>query len=142
MDPTYELTAAVIARLKADATVAAHCVNRIYDRAPDAASGTPPPSPYVSMGPSDAVTDDAECIDAQEVTMQIDCWSRGSNEAFSSKQVRQIAGAIRASLHDEEFTIGENALATIRHRITRYQRESDGVTNRAIITITAIVETA
>lgn len=136
MDPTYELAAAVVARLKADASVSGYVGARVYDRPP---AGTIA-SPYVSLGPSDATTDDAECIDGLEITMQIDCWSWGSGEAFSSTEVRKIAGAIRASLHDAEFELAQNALVTIRHRITRYQRESDGATNRAIITITAFVE--
>jgi hypothetical protein len=136
LDPTYELAAAVIARLKADAAVSGFVGTRIYDRPPD---GTVL-SPYISFGPSDATTDDAECIDGLEISMQIDCWSWGSGEAFSSAEVRKIAGAVRASLHDAEFELAQNALVTIRHRITRYQRESDGVTNRAIITITAFVE--
>jgi hypothetical protein len=136
LDPTYELTAAVIARLRTDTGVSALVGTRVYDRPPDGAI-TPP---YASMGPSNATTDDADCIDGLEVTMQIDCWSWGSDEAFSSTQVRKLAGAIRSSLHEAEFELTDNALASIRHRITRYQRESDGVTNRAIISITAFVE--
>lgn len=136
MDPTYELTAAIIARLKADSAIAAFVAGRVYDRPPD---GTLTP-PYISMGPSDAVSDTADCIDGLEITMQIDCWSWGSGEAFASAQARKLAGAVRASLHEAEFQLATNALATISHRITRYQRESDGVTNRAIISITAFVE--
>lgn len=136
MDATYELKAAIISRLKADAVVASFVGNRVYDRPPD---GTITP-PYISMGPSDATTDDADCIDGLEITMQIDCWSWGSGEAFGDAQVRKIAGAVRASLHEADFSLATNALASIRHRITRYQREADGATNRAIISITAFVE--
>lgn len=138
MDPTYELAAAVLASLKADAAVSGFVGARIYDRPP----GGTIASPYITLGPSDALTDDADCIDGLEITMQIDCWSWGSGEAYSSAEVRKIAGAIRAALHDAEFELAQNALVTIRHRITRYQRESDGATNRAIISITAFVELA
>ncbi|THK38106.1 DUF3168 domain-containing protein [Ensifer sp. MPMI2T] len=136
MDPTYELSAAIISRLKADADVAAFVGTRVYNRPPDGAL-TPP---YISMGPSDAITDDADCIDGLEVTLQIDCWSWGSGEAFSDAQVRKLSGAVRASLHEAEIALPNNALASLRHRITRYQRESDGATNRAIISVTALVE--
>ncbi|MDW9781815.1 DUF3168 domain-containing protein [Sinorhizobium meliloti] len=136
MDPTFELTAAVISRLKADAAVSSFVGARIYDRPPD---GTISP-PYISLGPSDALTDDAECIDGVEVTMQIDCWSWGSDGAFGSAEVRKIAGAVRAALHEADLNLPNNALASIRHRITRYQRESDNTTNRAIISMTATVE--
>jgi len=136
MDPVYELKAAVIARLKANSAVASFVGARIYDRPPDGAAT----SPYVSMGPADAVSDTADCIDGMEITLQIDCWSWGSGQAFGSAEVSKLSGAIRAALHEAEFSLTENALATISHRITRYTRESDGITNRAIITITAFVE--
>lgn len=140
MDPTYELKAAVIARLKATSAVASFVGARIYDRPPDASAASPVVSPYVSMGPADAVSDTADCIDGMEITLQIDCWSWGSGQAFGSAEVSKLSGAIRAALHEAEFSLTENALATISHRITRYTRESDGITNRAIITITAFVE--
>lgn len=136
MDPTYELTAAIISRLKADIDVVSFVGLRVYNRPPDG----PITPPYISMGPSDAVTDDADCIDGLEITLQLDCWSWGSGEAFGDAQVRKISGAVRAALHEAEIVLPNNALATLRHRITRYQRESDGATNRAIISVTAFVE--
>lgn len=138
MDPAHEIAAAIIARLKANVVVSTFVANRVYDRPP---SGTIQ-SPYISMGPSDAVTDDADCIDGLEITMQFDCWSWGSGEAYSGTEVRKLAGAVRADLHNAEIILTHNALATITHRITRYTRESDGVTNRAIVSITAFVEVA
>lgn len=135
MDPTFELLRAVISRLKADAGVSLF-TTRVYDRPTDGQKV----SPYISMGPSDAFTADAECIDGVEITMQIDCWSWGPNEAFGSAEVRKLAGAVRACLHEAEFTLDENALATIRHNITRYQLDGDGATNRAILSVTAFVE--
>ncbi|MBB3523083.1 DUF3168 domain-containing protein [Rhizobium sp. BK456] len=136
MDPIFELKAAVIARLRADVAVSGFVSTRIFDRPPDGAVA----SPYISMGPWDATTDGADCIDGMEINMQIDCWSWGGGEAFSSAEVSKIAAAVRSSLHEAEFELTQNALATINHRITRYQRESDGATNRALITITAFVE--
>ena len=137
MDPTFELTAAVIATLKADPAVTGFVGSRVYDRPPDVSVAE---SPYISMGPCDALTDDADCIDSLEVTMQIDCHSWGPNEAYGSAEVRKLSGAVRAALHEAEIMLPNNALASIRHRITRYQRESDGATNRAIISVTALIE--
>lgn len=136
MDPVYELKAAIISRLKGDAVVASFVGNRVYDRP---TTGTLSP-PYISMGPWDATSDDAECIDGLEITGQIDCWSWGANEAFGSAEAMKLSGAVRRCLHEVEFNLSTNALATISHRITRYQRESDGATNRAIISVTAFVE--
>lgn len=136
MDPVFELKAAIIARLKATPAVAGFVGNRVYDRPP---TGVIQP-PYISMGPWDATSDNADCIEGLEITGQIDVWSWGANEAFGSAEVSKLSGAIRAALHEVEIILPTNALATISHRITRYQRESDGATNRAIVSVTAFVE--
>ena len=141
IDPSYELMAAIITRLKADSAVSAFCGNRVYDRPPDTSSQSPAISPYMTVSVTDIITDDADCIDGVEVNIQIDCYSWGSGEAYRSAEVRKLSGAVKRSVHEAEFSLAENALALIRHRITRYQRENDGTLNRAINTITAFVET-
>lgn len=137
MSPDYELKAAIIARLKADATVAGFVGARVYDRPPDSS----PTSPYLSMGPWTSIPDDYDCIDSVEITGQIDAWSWGSGEAFGSAQVSKIADAVWRSLHNAEFTLTTNALATMQWELTRILRDPDGVTNHAAIQFTAIVET-
>jgi hypothetical protein len=138
VDPTYEFAAALIARLKANSAVAAFVGTKIYDRPPEGASA--PTSPYIALGPSDATTDDADCIDGMEIAQQIDVYSWGSGEAYSSAQVRKIAHTVRECLHDAEMPLTSNALVTMRHRITRYSRGSDGITQTANISMTAFVE--
>ncbi|QFT69607.1 hypothetical protein FIU93_22670 [Labrenzia sp. THAF35] len=132
----YELELAVMARVKADASFAGYCANRFFDRVPDNFSTFP----YVAFGPSDNTPDDADCVYADEITFQIDVYSRGSGEAYGSAQVKKIASIIKKLLHDAEFSLTDNALANIQHRITRFRRESDGATNRAIMTFIATVE--
>src|SRR5688500_11924265 len=44
---------------------------RVYDFVP-----TEPEFPYVSLGPDQVVSDDADCITGFEITLQIDAWSR------------------------------------------------------------------
>ena len=138
MDPVYELKAVIMTRLKADGIVASYVGNRVYDRPPAGVVA----SPYISMGPWDATQDDAECIEGLEIAGQIDVWSWGANEAFGSAEASKLSGAVRRVLHEAELVLGVNALATLTHRITRHQRESDGATNRAIVSITASVEVA
>lgn len=140
--PDYELKVAIIARLKANATIAGFVGAKVYDRPPQKADGKPDvASPYISMGPWQVVDAGADCIDGVEITAQIDAWSWGAGEAFGSAEVSKIADAIRRSLHDAEFTLTTNALATIEHELTRILRDPDGVTNHAAITFTAVVET-
>ncbi|EFO32617.1 gene transfer agent [Roseibium sp. TrichSKD4] len=137
MDATYELVAALIAHMKADAAVSGMVADRIYERPPD----TPPTYPYISFGPTDAVTVDAECIDALEIGFQIDCYSNGSGAAFSRQEVMELAGSVRRALHEAEIDLPTNALALLRHRLHRTFRERDGVTNRAVLTFEAVIET-
>ncbi len=137
MDPIYELSGMLRARLRADTAVAGLVGNRVYERPPDTGQAV---SPYISIGSWSSADDSADCIDTQEVSVQIDCWSFGGSDDEGA--VKKIAGAVRKSLNDVEFNLTNNALATINHRITRYQRESDAVTARAIVTVTAVVEAA
>lgn len=145
MDPTYELVLAAINKLRADASVAALVGTKIYDRVPErqTANGlvADVSSPYVSMGPVTAVSDDADCIEALEITFQLDAWSWGDGDAYGSVEVRKIAGLIKKALHRADLTLSTNALVSIRHEMTRILRESDGVTNHAAIQFTATVET-
>lgn len=137
MDASYDLEVVVIAALRADEAVSAIVGARIYDRVPSSPAQI---SPYISMGPSDASQDDADCIEAEEITFQVDCWSWGDGEAFGSAEVRQLSGAVKRCLHDAELALSENALVTLDHRITRVMRDPDGVTNHAAMTFSAFVE--
>lgn len=134
--PSFELQSAVISRLRADAGVITFVGQKVYDLAPADQTGVPAvEAPYISMGPSDETSDDAECIDGFEITFQIDVWSRerGYHEA------RKIADAIRGALK-VGISLSANALVMMEHRITRYMRDPDGITSHAAMTFTAIVE--
>lgn len=134
-EPTYALAKAVIDALKADAAVATFVGEKVFDR-PLAGTLTP----YISMGPSDATGDDVDCLDGLEISFQVDVWSSGTDEAYSSVEARKIAGAVRKALHDSDLDLGDVGLVFLRHRTTRVMRDPDGVTNHAAITFEAIVE--
>jgi len=129
--PSLELQGAVVARLKADAEVTALIGTRVYDRVPD--NGT---FPYVSFGPEQVLSVDADCITGFEINMQIDAWSR----SMGFPEVKRIAEAVRASLHGYDLAIADNALVSFEHRQTRIFRDPDGLTNHAAIEFVAIVE--
>lgn len=134
--PSFELQSAVVGHLRADAAVIGFVGQKVYDMAPAGPNGVPDvETPYISMGPSDELSEDAECIDGFEITFQIDVWSRerGYHEA------RKIADAVRNALK-AELALPANALVTMEHRITRYMRDPDGLTSHAAMTFTAIVE--
>ena len=137
MDPNYELTKLVMTALKNDTSVSGFVAARVFDRVP---SDPKPDFPYISMGPSDTLPDDADCITGEEVSLQIDCWSQGAAEAFGSAEVKKLAGAVKRRLHDVDLALAENALVSLCHRVTRIMREPDGVTNHAVLSFTAFVE--
>ena len=128
--PVLELQGAIVARLKANAAVSALIGPRVYDAVPDN-----PAFPYVSFGPADEISDDVDCVDGFEITMQIDCWSR----SVGFPEVRRISDAVRAALK-AEMTIANNALVYFEHRITRVFRDPDGLTSHAAISFQAFAE--
>lgn len=129
MDPVLELQGAIIARLRADADVAAIVGPRVYDIPPAKA-----PLPHISIGPSSYQSDDADCLTSGEVMIQIDAWS----EARALSEVRRMADAIRSALRDWEPTLAVNALVTLDHWRTDYINE--GEIQHASIRYNAIVE--
>jgi hypothetical protein len=130
-DPDLEIQGEVVKRLKADPAVTALVNGRIYDSVPSTAT-----FPYVSYGPSDLVTDDAECITAFSGFHQLDAWSR----AVGYPEVKKIADAVRRSLHDAPLALPSNALVFFEHRSTRYVRDPDGLTSHAVIQLESGIE--
>jgi uncharacterized protein DUF3168 len=129
--PTLELQGAIVTRLKGFAGLTALVGNRVYDNVPQAAT-----FPYVSWGPEQAISDDADCITGFSVTIQIDAWSR----AVGLPEVKQIAEQVRLALHNYDLTLTANALVSIDHSQTRTLRDPDGLTNHALIEFTAFIE--
>lgn len=142
MAPDLELLNAVLAQLRADSAVAAVVGDRIYDRVPMNAEGLPSvSSPYISCDYSASTPDDADDLEAEEIEFQLDAWSWGDGEAYASAEVRKIARAVKRCLHDAEFPLAVNALATLQHSLTRILRDTeDGVTNHAAMRFVATVE--
>ena len=141
MDPSLELLTAVRMALLGDSTVSG-LVTGVYDRVPEKQGGAPNiSSPYISFGPSDSFPDDYDCIDGEVVNIQVDVWSWGAGEAYSSVECRKIGKAIKNVLHDADLSLTTNALVTLYHTGTRILRDSDGVINHAACSFTSTIET-
>ncbi|MDH0126677.1 DUF3168 domain-containing protein [Brucella intermedia GD04153] len=134
--PTYELQGRIAALLKADPTLASLIKGRVYDSVPSAEGQVTAKFPYVSFGPSDELSDDADCIDGFEITMQIDVWSR----AVGFPECRRIVDAVRKALPEDGILLADNALVTFNHRISRIFRDPDGKTSHGAMTFEAFVE--
>lgn len=129
--PALELQGLIVARLKSDATVAALIGGRVYDTVPADA-----PFPYVSMGPRDETSDNAECVAGFAISLQIDVWSR----AVGFPEVQRISDAVRRSLVEYEFPEMENPLVFFDHDQTRTFRDPDGLTLHAAMAFEAFAE--
>jgi len=130
-DPDLELQGAIVAALKADPGVTALIAGRVYDSVPSNAV-----FPYVSYGPSDSTSDDAECLTAFSIFVQLDAWSRG----VGFPEVKKIADAVRRALHDAPLVLPTNAMVYVRHEQTRTSRDPDGLTSHAAMSFESVVE--
>ncbi|BAL76003.1 DUF3168 domain-containing protein [Bradyrhizobium cosmicum] len=129
--PSLELQGAVVARLKAYPGLAALVEARVFDRVPEKAE-----LPYLSWGPEQAISDDAEGITGFDVTIQIDAWSR----KVGLPEVKRIAEQVRLALTEQELALDDNALVLVEHRQTRILPEPDGLTSHAAIEFAAFIE--
>lgn len=129
--PSFELQVAIVTRLKAAAAVTAFVGNRVYDNVPEE-----PTFPYITVGEGDETSDDADCVDGFEISIDIDVWSR----APGFPEAKRISDEIRKALKTPELTIPTNALVYFRHRQTRFLRDPDGKTSHAVMTYEGFAE--
>lgn len=143
MDASLDLLRAMMARLKADAAVAAFVGARIFDRPPDRPGDRRPDSdyPYLSLGPSTSIPDDFDCRYGEELGIQFDVWTSGAGEAFGSAQCRKISDAVKRSLHDAEIDLTDNALVSLQWQTTLILDDPDPALNHGVVRFAATVET-
>lgn len=136
MSVQAELRKLIRDTLLADASVTA-LVNGVWDRAPDEAERFAAPKlAYIRFGPSDGVDAGAECIDGEEITIQLDCWSRSVGAIGCSR----IVDAVRKALHDKDLQLSANALVEMQVTLWRIMDDPDGLTTHGVVQVTALVE--
>lgn len=122
----------VVATLKADAGVAALVEGRIYDRPPAAAE-----MPYISIGPSDELPSDANCMALIDASLQLDIWSASQGGAV---EARKICSAVKAALHEIDGDLEAGALLEIRVTQTRAFDDQDPGVTHGIVALEALLE--
>ncbi|WP_223565256.1 DUF3168 domain-containing protein [Agrobacterium tumefaciens] len=126
-DPALAIQTALVGRLTGLATEAGE---RVYDDVPAEAqreAETGEAWPYISLGNGQMVPVDEECFDRSSTYLDINVWSRD----IGFPQVKRIAGAIRAALHEQELAIAGHVLDRMRVENIAYSRDPDGMTRRA-----------
>ncbi|MCJ8051673.1 DUF3168 domain-containing protein [Shinella curvata] len=133
MSPEYELQAAIVTLLKADASLM-NLVNGVYDQPPTTAWATPKEG-YVTIGEAQFIRDDATCLEGGDVYLTLHTWSR----KVGFPAVKEIAFAVSESLHMAPLVLASWRLVSIMHRQTRVFRDPDGLTSHAVIEFAASV---
>lgn len=124
---------AIVAALLADAAVAAFVGAKAYDNAPAGVD-----YPYITLGPSQVVSDDAECIAGEEHFQQIDVWTQ---DGAAKRACKSICQAVKKALHGVELPLAEPA-ALVLIEVTDWQAvddPEDGIAH-GIINVRALVE--
>jgi hypothetical protein len=130
-DPSLNLQAAIVSRLKNDAGVTAVVGQRIYDEVP-----ANPTFPYISIGDNQVLPDDADCIDGTEIFWQLDGWARDPH--FPT--VKQISQAVVAAMHNLPLTItGYNNIICELNTVN-YLHDPDGITRHVAINIRFLIQ--
>ncbi len=135
-DAAHELQVAIVSALKASADVVALVGNRIYDRVPTTDGKITATFPYISFGSAQDLPEDADCIEASELIIQLDAWSR--DPGFM--EGRKIAKAVKRALDEQSLPLVDNALVYFEFDSRRDIRAPDGLTTQIASTFRAGVE--
>lgn len=132
--PSEELQDWLIARLKADMAVAALVEQRVYDH--------PPPMsvrkmPDITIGPSDMIPDDVQCVTGRVEAVQIDYWVRDHGRKLPA---RIGCDAIKSCLHDVAGDLPTHALRRVRVVRTFALDDPDGITAHGVVQVEAEIE--
>lgn len=93
------------------------------------------PLPYIVLGPSYWVSADAECIEAREVTLQIDAYDEATNKGRLEDLTDDIATALRG--WSDEVALTMHPLEIEAVRVTD---DPDGASVHGMVTVRAMVE--
>lgn len=109
---------------------------KVYDRVP---KGMVPP--YVRVGNNDQdIPNKADCYDGSELFLEIEAF--GNREAVGKAGVKRLAGVVIELLDECEDWIdveGYRLQVLEKYRVD-FNTEPDGLTERALITLRAIIE--
>lgn len=147
-DGSLALQSALLARLRADASLTALVSGRVYDEPPKDVA-----FPYVRLGAEVVGSERIGCFTDDDIAFSIECHTRptsgrveaGQPEIVKSGRVeaKRLAAAVRASLDDADITLGSGKhLDWLEHLTTSYSRASDGASWIAVVAFEAAVADA
>lgn len=134
MSYSNALQTAIYARLTTYAPLVALVGARVYDAPPKGAA-----YPYVSFGPMDALTEDADDVDGADVSLQIDVWSSAQD---GQRETKAICDEVHAALHRWEANLSTGALAMIEVTRLRTIPDPQESLTHGVVTVDCAVEVA
>lgn len=103
---------------------------RVVDRAVKST-----PYPYATLGPSYWTDDSAECIEARDITLQIDVWHSQANKGACEDLTDDVAAALKGWADTNALT-----MHPMRVTLVRVMDDPDGVSVHGVVQVEALVE--
>lgn len=135
--PSYLARVFIGQCLAADPAVAALLNERIYDNPPQGrgVSGSPA-YPWARIGEGLFIREDATCIDAGTLDVDIHVWSVEGGGAAN----QHICELIGRALHERRLDHSSGVVVETEHRMNRCFTDADGLTSHGIVTVRALLE--
>ena len=94
--------------------------------------------PYLEVSSYFSIPDDAEGINGQEVTVQIDVWGRDQSKMHPTSA---IVDAVYDAVHEAQLSL-DDPYACVNCRVvqTRIFMDPDGITAHGVVRVTALIE--
>lgn len=102
----------------------------VYDRATESAV-----FPYATLGASYWTDDSVECIEAREVTLQIDVWHSQSSKGAAEDLTDDVATALHGWADTDALT-----MHPLRVTLVRVMDDPDGVSVHGVVQVEADIE--
>lgn len=102
----------------------------VYDRATESAV-----YPYATLGASYWTDDSVECIEAREITLQIDLWHSASNKGVCEDLTDDVAAALKGWADTDALT-----MHPLRVSLVRVMDDPDGQSVHGVVQVEAMVE--
>ena len=134
MTDLEDLQRALFATLSTDAAIAP-LIGGVFDDVPEKPFGST--TAYISFGSLDGGEDDADCIDGDRYTVQIDVWSK----AVGALECRSLTSMVKAALHRRQIALAEHALAGIWVELVRVFPDPSGI-HHGVVHATCMIERA
>ncbi|MDF0598988.1 DUF3168 domain-containing protein [Psychromarinibacter halotolerans] len=135
MGPTRALQAAIYEALLSSPAVTEIVGDRIFDAVPQSARNR---FPRITFGPSDGLDAETDCVPADDLFFQIDCWTRADGRLGPC---RDLAEAVRDALHQVPiYAALPFAITSGRVARVRVFEDPDGETGHGVVSFEATVE--